>query len=56
MTLSGSCMCGEIAYSSSSEFHAYRNFNFTQLSPNTKYHTGKPKVTALCHCVDCQKV
>ncbi|EHK39550.1 uncharacterized protein TrAtP1_006964 [Trichoderma atroviride] len=33
MTLSGSCMCGEIAYSSSSE----------------------PKVTALCHCVDCQK-
>ncbi|KAE8165473.1 Mss4-like protein [Aspergillus tamarii] len=33
MTLAGSCMCGAIAYASSSE----------------------PLVTALCHCVDCQK-
>ncbi|KAF4981255.1 hypothetical protein FZEAL_2881 [Fusarium zealandicum] len=33
MTLTGSCMCGAIAYKSTSE----------------------PDVTALCHCVDCQK-
>ncbi|KAL7796017.1 Mss4-like protein [Trichoderma ceciliae] len=33
MSLSGSCLCGEVAYSSSSE----------------------PTITALCHCVDCQK-
>ncbi|RMJ11997.1 hypothetical protein CDV36_008371 [Fusarium kuroshium] len=33
MPLSGSCMCGAIAYKSTSD----------------------PAVTALCHCVDCQK-
>ncbi|KAF7588270.1 hypothetical protein BBP40_005956 [Aspergillus hancockii] len=33
MTLTGSCMCGAIAYTSDSE----------------------PLVTALCHCLDCQK-
>ncbi|KAI8717491.1 CENP-V/GFA domain-containing protein [Fusarium sp. LHS14.1] len=33
MPLSGSCMCGAIAYKSTSD----------------------PAVTALCHCLDCQK-
>ncbi|ODM17315.1 hypothetical protein SI65_06990 [Aspergillus cristatus] len=33
MTLSGSCMCGGIAYAAESE----------------------PLITALCHCIDCQK-
>ncbi|KAM5386824.1 hypothetical protein ACJZ2D_000117 [Fusarium nematophilum] len=33
MTLTGSCMCGAIAYKSTSE----------------------PVMTAICHCLDCQK-
>ncbi|KAL7949434.1 Mss4-like protein [Trichoderma barbatum] len=33
MALTGSCMCGEVTYASSSQ----------------------PTVTALCHCIDCQK-